>query len=436
MDTAVRIAVERQNPWWLNQSFPTGIPRLSRYSDISLYLPLPEILVLLGARRTGKSTLVYQIIKKIIQEKIPAKSVLYLNLDEPILGAYARDPGFLMDIIEQYRVEHEELRYLCLDEVQHSPHWAATVKILYDTAPGIKSIVTGSNSQVVEHELSLRLSGRYLAVRIFPLNFIEFLTFIGKDHLTTTEKIYLSRQYLRYGGFPRIVLEENEQVKDAILRQYYETIYLKDILTPRMIRSTQDLISLLYLCLSQIGNTISYQRLAGSLNISADTVKEYIGYAEDAYLLHTIRRFDFSAHRQLSHVKKIYCADTGLINSVAYAFSGNLGHILENLVFTTLLQRNFQVWYHKDRYECDFIVTEQGRPVQAIQVCSSLKDETTRKREIRGLIEATNHYNLSSGLIITLEDEGREDIGDVRIEYIPLAEWLLRSENNNIKVEV
>ncbi|GEM_PF-1479039 len=83
-----------------------------------------------------------------------------------------------------------------------------------------------------------------------------------------------------------------------------------------MIRSTQDLISLLYICLSQVGITISYQRLAGSINISADTVKEYIGYAEDEYLLNTIRSFDFSARKQQSHVKKIYCADTGLINSV------------------------------------------------------------------------------------------------------------------------
>jgi len=117
--------------------------------------------VLLGARRSGKSTLVYQIIESIIKTNIPAKSILYLNLDEPIINANAREPGFLMEIIEQYQVEHEEIRYLCLDEVQHSPHWAATVKVLYDTVPSIKSIITGSNSQVVENEVSLRLSGRY-----------------------------------------------------------------------------------------------------------------------------------------------------------------------------------------------------------------------------------------------------------------------------------
>jgi hypothetical protein len=427
MDAAVRTAIERQNPWWQEKKYPTGIPRLSQYPDISLYLPLPEILVLQGARRSGKSTLVYQIIEAIIKTNVPAKSILYLNLDEPILNANGTEPGFLMEIIEQYRVEHGGLRYLCLDEVQHSPHWAATVKVLYDTAPDIKSVITGSNSLVVEHEMSLRLSGRYLAVRIYPLNFGEFLTFTGKKNLTTTEKRYLARKFLRYGGFPRVVLEESEQVKDAILRQYYETIYLKDIISPQMIRSKQDLISLLYICISQVGMTISYQRLAGSLNISADTVKEYIGYAEDAYLLHTIRRFDFSAHQQQSHGKKIYCADTGLINSVSYAFSDNIGHILENLVCTTLLERHSPVWYHKGRYECDFIITNQGKPVRAIQVCASLKDEATRKREIRGLLEAIAMYHLSKGIIITLEEEGREVVGDVLIEFIPLAEWLLAS---------
>ena len=199
MDAAVRTAVERQNPWWQNKSYPSGIPRLSQYPEISLYFPLPEILELLGARKSGKSTLVYQIIEAMIKNNIPAKSILYLNLDEPIIHANAREPSFLMEIIEQYRVEHEGLHYLCLDEVQHSPHWAATVKVLNDTAPGIKSVITGSNSQVVEHEMSLRLSGRYLAIRVYPLNFNEFLSFTGKKDITTTEKRYLSRQFLRYG---------------------------------------------------------------------------------------------------------------------------------------------------------------------------------------------------------------------------------------------
>ena len=425
MDASVRIAIERQNPWWQNQSFQTGIPRLSRYPDISLYLPLREVLVLLGARRTGKSTLLYQIIAEMMQKTVPARSILYLNLDEPILNAHAQEPAFLMDIIERYRIEHHGLSCVCMDEVQLCPHWASTVKIIYDTIPEIKIIATGSTSQVIEHEMSLRLSGRYLPVRIYPLDFSEFLTFIGEENPSTVEKNVLMMQFLRYGGFPRVVLEENERVKDALLRQYYETIYLKDILIPRTIRSTQDLISLLYICLSQVGNLVSFNRLAGSLKISADTVKEYIGYAEDAYLLHLIRKFDYSAQNQQSHAKKVYCADTGLMNAVAYAFSDNIGHIMENLVCTTLIQRGLTIWYHKDRYECDFVVTHNGQPIQVIQVCATLQKDETRKREIRGLIEAIKKYNLSEGIIMTIEEEGTEMVNDIHIRYVCLADWVL-----------
>jgi predicted AAA+ superfamily ATPase len=428
MEMPVRMAVERQNPWWLGKKYDHGIPRLARYPDIGRYLHLQEVLVLLGARRTGKSTLVFQIIDSLIQEGTPAHAILYLNLDDPVLGFHAQEPGFFMDIIERYQAEHGGIRYLCIDEVQLSPHWAATVKVLYDTQPGIRTIITGSNSQVVEHEMSLRLSGRYLPVRVFPLDFGEFLSFTGKGNSSSAEQNMLARQYVRYGGFPRIVLERDEEVKDALLRQYYETIYLKDILTPRMIRSTRDLVSLLYICLSQSGTVISYQRLADSLNITAETVKEYIGYAEDAYLLYTVRRFDYSAHRQESHIKKIYCADTGLMNAVAYSFSENSGHLMENLVFTTLLRQSGSIWYHKGRYECDFIITGHGKPVQAIQVCMSLRDEQTRKREIRGLLEATGRYGLSEGTIITREEEGMEMVGDTRIQIIPLARWLLDAE--------
>lgn len=154
-----------------------------------------------------------------------------------------------------------------------------------------------------------------------------------------------------------------------------------------------------YLRLSQVGNMVSFNRIAGSMKISAGTVKEYIGYAEDAYLLHLIRKFDYSAQNQQSHAKKVYCADTGLMNAVAYAFSDNIGHIMENLVCTTLIQRGLTIWYHKDRYECDFVVTHNGQPIQVIQVCATLQKDETRKREIRGLVEAIKNITSLKGLL-------------------------------------
>ena len=426
MDEKSRISLESQNPWWFDKPFETGVDRLRYIPALRQYLPAKEILILTGARRSGKSTLIYQIIRSLLDTGTKKDAVLYINLDEPLFVSRAKDPGFLRELIEGHCTRHEGIERftICIDEIQNFPHWVATVKTLSDTRPDIKLILTGSTSPLLKREISARLSGRYFSCIIWPLSFTECLGFRGIDHPTLIRRRQLFASYLEYGGFPRVALEPLEDLKREILKNYYETIYLKDIIYPNNIRNNSDLYDVLYYLLSNIATPYSYNRIADSLQIAAETVREYLGYAEDAFLLYTVKKFDYSVRKQLANPKKIYCLDTGIISSVAFAFSENRGRLLENAVFIALKKTNREIYYHKDRYECDFLIKEHRKIIHAIQVTESLENPDTRIREIRGLCEAMELYDLKEGTILTLNESGEESLEGQKIRILPVYAWL------------
>jgi len=426
MDQRSQIALESQNPWWFSKGFETGIDRLPQFPRMLRYLEAREILLLAGARRTGKSTLVYQIIQSLLERGVPKEAILYINLDEPLFVSMADDPTLLGGIVEDHLARHDGLErlYLCIDEIQNYTHWAYAIKTFYDTKSNVKCILTGSVSSLLRQEISSRLSGRYFSCIIHPLSFSEYLHFQGMENPTLVERQQQFAAYLKYGGFPRVALEPNTDLKLQILKNYYETIYLKDIIFPNRLRNNSDVVDLLYYLISNTGNMLSYNRIADALHIATETVREYIEYAENAFLLYTMMKFDYSAKKQLANPKKIYALDTGLVNAVAFTFSENRGKLLENIVFIDLKKQYDSIYYHKDRYECDFLVKSGRAIVRAIQVTQSLHDVGTRKREIRGLCEAMDAHGLKEGTIIT-EAESEDVVVDGRIIHVvPIYAWL------------
>lgn len=423
MDEQTSIALEKQNPWWFNKPYDTGIDRLNYYPLLKKYINTPEVLFILGARRTGKSTILFQIINLL---KVYPKAILFINLDEPLFQSKAEDPNFLSNLIEEYITENNTLNkfYVFIDEVQTYNYWAQTIKTFYDLNKQIKFILTGSTSGLLKDAASTRLSGRYFITTISPLSFTEFLKFNNLSKPTILQKKQNAIIYLKYGAFPRVVLEKDEMLKQELLKNYFQTIYLKDIIYPHNLRSNKDVFDLLYFILSNIGRPISFNNIAKTLNIAADTVKEYVTYAEQAYLIYLVAKYDPSVKKQLANPRKIYCIDTGLVNSVSFKFSENKGMMLENLVFSNLIRLQKEVFYHKQNNECDFIVREGRHIVQAIQVTVSLKEETTKNREIKGILEAMNNYNLSEGIIITEDEKETLIIEGKKISMIPIYEWL------------
>jgi hypothetical protein len=153
-------------------------------------------------------------------------------------------------------------------------------------------------------------------------------------------------------------------------------------------------------------------------------VREYIEYAGNAFLLYPLMKFDYSVKKQVANPKKIYFVDPGLINAVAFAFSENRGRLLENIVFIALMKKYGDIFYHRDRYECDFLVRSGRTIVQAVQVTQSLQDDATRQREMRGLVEAMDAHGLDEGTIVTASESAETTVDGRAVHTVPIAEWL------------
>ncbi len=306
--------------------------------------------------------------------------------------------------------------------------WEIFVRRLHNE--GQKVYITGSNARMLSHELGTHLTGRHIQTELFPFSFAEFLRFnkirIDKNNFysptksTSLRKLF--RDYVRQGGFPEFLQTKNQEY----LKSLYENIIYRDVVARYNIRNTRTLIEMLHFLISNISKETSYNALKNTFGISnANTVKEYISYFENAYLLFSINKFDYSLKKQLANAKKIYTIDTGLANIISFQFSENFGRQLENIVFLELRRQSKEIYYHKNKHECDFITRKNQKVSDAIQVCQSMENDSTRKREINGLLEAMNDYQLQTGFVITEDEEETILQKGMTIHVLPAWKWLL-----------
>jgi len=394
-----------------------------------------EIIVIKGIRRGGKSSLLNLEIKN-LKKTIPNQNILFVNFEEPKFMEFL-NIDFLDYIYETYLefLEPKGKLYIFLDEIQNIKGWEKWVLRMYEKTEH-QIYVTGSSSKLLSSEFSTVLSGRNLSIEIFPLSFSEFLFFKGlklnfkMDLLTNEIKIKkLFKEYLLFGGFPKITELKNDFQKKNELISYYDSIIFKDISKRHNICNISELKNLNYYLISNIGKLYSVNNLK-KLNLgSYDTIKKYIKYFKEIYLLFELSKFDYSLKKQLVNPKKIYCIDTGFVNTVSFKFSEDIGRLLENLVFVELKRRNLEIYYHNNKKECDFIIKQDLKIIEVIQVTYSLNDEQTKKREFEGLIDAMKTYNLNNGLILTEDEEDEEKIiigeREYNIKIKPIWKWLL-----------
>jgi len=381
------------------------------------FLTTKKISVISGIRRSGKSTLLHQISQNF-------HSYAYLNFeDERMLDFTYRDFNVLW---EAFLELYGDQKVYLFDEIQNVFGWEKFVRRLF--TDGKKIFITGSNAKLLSSELATTLSGRHIKFELYPFSFLEFLNFNGfklKKNYTTKEKSSLIGQFNRYlelGGFPEIVLSQSKKE----LRQLYQDVLIKDLLVRFKIRETKTFRDMALYLLSNVSSPLSFHNIRNMLGIkSVTSVKNYVDFLEEAYLFYSLFKFDYSVKKQIINDRKIYCVDTGIFNAVAFKFSDNLGKNLENIVFIELKRRECDVYYFKDKKECDFLVREGMKITIAIQVAHNLADPKTEKREIDGLLEAMEKFNLKEGLIITESQEEEIKIKGKKIKIIPVWKWLL-----------
>lgn len=397
-----------QNPHWKGTKYPQIIDRQVTQEVISL-LDLEEILVLLGVRRCGKTTMFRTIINHLMESTDP-KSILYLNLDAPFFDDASVDAKYLYTLVEAAeKINQTKVQYLLLDEIQNIPRWEKYVKSSYDSQIFKKIMVTGSNAKLLESEYTTLLSGRYLDQFMTPLRYKEFINHNGINDILgliseKSKALALTDQMLKYGCFPKVYLTSPEELKIKMLNRYYETILLKDCLAASNTHDSRLLKSLSHYLLTNVGTRYSYKNLSEYLNSNEHTTKDYISSLASGYLVNEIQQFSYSLKKQARGKKKAYCIDNGLINAVSFNFFPNDGQLFENLVFTELLKNNpNEIFLYNEAKECDFIVQTKNEFI-AIQSCYQLTP-SNRTREIDGLKLGMGVSKTNKGIIITYDQE-------------------------------
>lgn len=377
--------LKRWNLW--EREIDTGRKREDYLEKIVPYLERKEILVLKGLRRSGKSTILKQLMYELLAKGVDKKQILYLNLEDFTFANNLMNTLF-DEVFKEYQeyTKNKKRVYYIIDEIQKIKSWEQWIRTQYDLNEDIKFIVTGSSAALLSQELSTLLTGRNITFTIMPLSFKEYLSF---------NKNGTKEEYMLYGGFPEVVLERSEEKKKTLLQQYFDDIIHKDIIDRYTIRNTKQIIDLARYLIATSGAKVSSNKLSRVFGIAKDTLQVYINYMADAFLLKEVPYFSFSikVRHDRSKLPKFYCLDLGLVNIASQTYTKNVGQKFENAVFIKLFQEYKEVCYWcSNNAEVDFIVDRI-----AINVTAS---DQIPEREWEGLKEFQKKNKGFTGIVV------------------------------------
>lgn len=394
----ISLVIDSQREVFLKQDSGFSRDALSQIPIVNSFAT-----IITGIRRCGKSTLLLQLLRRDYQNAI------YLNFDDIRLSGFET-----ADFTRLHKeIERREIRVLFFDEVQVIENWEKFINQLL--REGYKVFITGSNASMLSVELGTHLTGRHLSMELFPFSYSEFIRF---KKLNNDENAVID--YLKTGGIPEYVKSSVSYVLNALV----DDILMRDIAIRHSVRDVNSLRQLTAYLITNIGNLVSANKLAGMFDIkSPATFLEYFSFLKDAYLLDFIPMFSHSLKIQARNPKKVYVTDMGLYTENALSTSDNMGRRLENLVFLHLRRKYKHIFYYKDRGECDFIAMEKNTVKEAIQVCLTITNENF-DREYNGLLEAVQNLGLKQGTIVTLNQSDIFEKDGIIIRMMPAATLL------------
>ncbi|MFH1320235.1 MAG: ATP-binding protein [Bacteroidota bacterium] len=422
---------------WKEAKLPEIIKRQITLFDNIQGLP-HKIFVITGFRRVGKTFLMYSLIEELLSD-LTKTEVVYLNFEDERIPLKTE---FLTSLLPTINEIYDEFpKYLFLDEIQNIPNWSKWLRRVYDSNPQMRIFIAGSTSKVSSYEIPTELRGRFIEYQLFPLSFREFLNFKGISidfeaiPYSDNENVKFSKYFneiMLNGSMPEIVLSE-KQYYHQIIHGYYNTVVRRDIAQRFGIKNEEVLRALLKLLLNTTGYTFNklFNNLK-SLNFKTTipTLQSYVGYAENAYFLYSLPVFSYKVKDILKHPRKVYFIDNAFINFISIKHSENLGRLFENFIAMNLLRENKDVFYWKSRlgYEVDFVIKDELKVKELIQVCYQIENEEVLNREMRALLQAKEELKCNNLKIITKEKFGFDKMEwfgkKGEIQFIPLWKWL------------
>lgn len=378
--------------------------------------------VITGVRRSGKSSLLQLFKEYLLGQNIPKDNIIEINYEKFIFEEL-KDGKKLHEYLLDRIVDHSKV-YILIDEVQEVEEWAKVINSLR-VSLNTDLYVTGSNSRMFLGEHLTYLSGRYVELKVYPLSFKEFLFFKSYNRFNIDDAF---NEYLRIGSFPAVSLTKNEQLIEAITAGLFDSIFSRDIILRGRIKDEGTFFKVAKFVMENIGNNLSANSIKNTLlsnghKTSSDTVDNYLKLMCDAHVLYQCERYDIRGKERLKTNGKYYVVDTGLRNRLIGYRQGNLGHVIENIVFLELLRRGYEVTVGKNLlYEVDFIAVKNAEPIY-FQVSLTALEESTLKREMQSLIKIDDQY---PKYLITMD---KIDLSKNGIKHLNLFDFLLDKQD-------
>jgi len=340
----------KQNPWWEEKFKDDSFTRDIYLKQILSNINSKEIIILTGLRRIGKTTIIKQTIKHLLENKTKPEEIFFVSLDSFNLLEFS-----IHRLIEEYKKIHKksssDFFYLFLDEVSSREDFEQELKSIYDNE-NIK-VICSSSIATLMRDKKASLTGRTKTIEVMPLNFQEFLIFreakINKSDSAKLESYF--KDYLKIGGIPYYVLKEDK----TYINELIEGIIYKDIIAYHKITAEKTIKELFILLCQRVGKPMSYNKISEILKISVDSAKRYVSYFEKAYLFYVVDRYSKSINEKVTSPKKIYIGDVGIKNAIT-GFK-DLGASYENLVFLSIKDKN-PTYYLENSTEIDFITKD------------------------------------------------------------------------------
>lgn len=412
----------------------TGVPR-----RVSLRAVSGKASVCIGVRRSGKSTYLFQIMQRLLDRKTPRQNILYLNFfDDRLHGLGQAGIGLVTEAYYALFPEKKntETVYCFFDEIQSIAGWEPFVDRLMRTEK-CEVYLTGSSARMLSKEIATQMRGRALSWEMFPFSFREFLDSKGIDSagaLSTKRRLLVQKafgQYWQTGGFPE-VLKLTRQLRVKTHQEYFHAVLYRDLVERHDVTHPKAVDDLAHWLVDNIASPYSVNRLTGYLqslghNAPKSAVSDYLAWFEDAYFLFSVRIFDASLARSHTNPKKAYCVDHAMVTSLSSGIMVNSGHLLENMVFTALRRVFPEIFYYKSATgrEVDFVVPARSGSSILVQVCESLAEPQTRKREVAALGESMSELKVKSATIVTRAEGERIEIDAGTVQVVPIWKFLL-----------
>ena len=319
-------------------------------------------------RRVGKTTLM-----KMVFDLVPGDNKVFLDMDNPLdqIAFEEKDFNNILANLKQYGLKKTDDAFVFIDEIQSAPTVVKAMKYLYDHHR-VKFFVTGSSSYYLKNLFPESLAGRKILYELHPLDFEEFLLFRGHAHMfhvnfkdkeskksfveyEKTNKLY--EEYLEWGGFPQVVLENEASEKKDAVTDIFKSYFEKDVKSLADFKEINAFRDLLLLLLKRTGNKIDITKLASEVGVTRDTIYSYLGFIEHTYFIKLVSPYSTSVDREVSGTRKVYVCDNAILNILSRQDDGML---LENSVFSNL-RKHGEVKYYQKRSggEIDFLLPEQ-----------------------------------------------------------------------------